>query len=104
VVLELRRCPDHGGVHPHTCSHPGYTDCKRIGRSGGHCGSAVVRHRKGMASHKQKGKPRAPRHTDGAAHNHLPFYLHEELTDALAQLGGSESLGRWPDFITPDQF
>jgi hypothetical protein len=42
-------------------------------------------------------------HTDGAAHNHLPFYLHKDLTDALGKLGGSESLGRWSDFITPEE-
>jgi hypothetical protein len=39
-----------------------------------------------------KGKLRASGYTDGAAHNHLPFYLHKELTDALGHLGESESL------------
>jgi hypothetical protein len=29
--------------------------------------------------------------------------LHKELTDALAQLGGSEPLGSWSDFITPEE-
>jgi hypothetical protein len=50
-----------------------------------------------------KGKLRASGHTDGAAHNHLPFYLHKELTGALGHLGESESLGRWSDFIKPQE-
>jgi hypothetical protein len=61
----------------------------------------------GMASLKlsatTKGKLRASGFTGGAAHNHLPFYLHKELTDALGRMGESESLGRWSDFITPEE-
>jgi hypothetical protein len=51
----------------------------------------------GMASQKlsaaTKGKLRAAGHTNGAAHNHLPFYFHKDLIEALGKLGGSESLG-----------
>jgi hypothetical protein len=61
----------------------------------------------GMVSQKlsaaTKGKPRASGFTGGAAHNHLPLYLHKELTDALGNMGESESLGRWSDFITPEE-
>jgi hypothetical protein len=52
----------------------------------------------GMASQKlsaaTKGKRRASGFTGGAVHNHLPFYLHKELTDALGRIGESETLGR----------
>jgi hypothetical protein len=61
----------------------------------------------GMVSQKlsaaTKGKLRASGCTGGAAHNHLPFYLHKELTDALGKMGESESMGRWSDFITPEE-
>jgi hypothetical protein len=61
----------------------------------------------GMASQKLcaaiKGKLRSSGMIDGAAHNHLPFYLHKELTDVLGCLGESQSLGRWSDFIEPEE-
>jgi hypothetical protein len=50
-----------------------------------------------------KGKLRGSGMIDGAVHSHLPFYLHKELTDVLAQLGENESLGRWSDFIKPEE-
>jgi hypothetical protein len=50
-----------------------------------------------------KGKLRSSGMIDGAVHSHLPFYLHKELTVQLANLGESESLGMWSDFIEPEE-
>jgi hypothetical protein len=61
----------------------------------------------GMAMEKMcaatKGKLRTSGHTGGAAHKHLPFHLHKALIGALADMGGCESLGRWSDFIKPQE-
>ena len=61
----------------------------------------------GMASQKlcaaTKGKLRASGHNDGAAHNHLPFYVHKDITTLLGSLGECESLGRWSDWIKPQE-
>jgi hypothetical protein len=45
----------------------------------------------------------AARAAEGAVPDSFVFYFHKELTDTIANLGGSESLGSWSDFIKPEE-